>query len=258
MTPLAGRRVLVTRPREQAADLADTLTALGAEVLVAPLIRIAPPADPEPLRRAASDIGSFDWVVLTSANAAEHFGEAVSAIHGSGPLPQRVRVCAIGPATAARLGSHGFAADVVAEESRAEGAVIALTAAESMQGRRVLVPRADIGRDQIARALAAEGAEVIEVIAYRTIAENSVPDAVGQALSAGRIDVVVFTSGSAVRSFAAIFGADTSAVLGRTAVAVIGPTTADVARQAGIQVTIQPETHTVPALVDAIVAHYVK
>lgn len=256
MTPLAGRRVLVTRPREQAAELADTLIALGAEVLIGPLIRIAPPSDPEPLRRAASDIGSFDWVVLTSANAAEAFAKAVSAVHGSGQLPQRVRLCAIGPATAARLSSHGFAADLVAEESRAEGAVIALKAAGAMQGRRVLVPRADIGRDQIARALAAEGADVTEVIAYRTIAEHNVPDDVRQALSAGRVDVVIFTSGSAVRSFAGIFGADTSAVLGHTAVAVIGPTTADAARPVGIDVAIQPDTYTVRALVDAIVAYF--
>lgn len=256
MKPLAGRRVLVTRPREQAAELADTLTALGAEVLLAPLIRIAPPSDPEPLQRAASDIGHFDWVVLTSANAAEALSRAVSAVHGNRSLPRTVRFCVVGPATAAQLRKLGLDADLVAEESTAEGVVAALTAAGSVKGRRVLLPRADIGREHVARALTDEGADVTQVVAYRTISEVTVPDGVRQALASGLVDVVIFASGSAVRSFAAIFGAEVSAVLRRTAVAVMGPTTANAARELGMAVAIQPDTYAVPALVDAIVAYF--
>jgi len=256
--PLAGRRVLVTRPREQAAELSDALSALGAEVLLAPLIRIAPPADPEPLRRAASDIGRFDWVVLTSANAARALFDAVSASHPGYSLPGTVRFCVIGPATAAQLRTLGLEADLVAEESTAEGVVAALTGAGPLKGLRVLVPGADIGRDYVARTLATLGADVTEVVAYRTMAEDTVPDDVRQALAAGLVDIVIFTSGSAVRTFAAILGADMPAVLQRTAVAVIGPTTANAARELGMAVAIQPETYAVHALVDAIVRRCAK
>ena len=258
MKPLAGRRVLVTRPREQAAELSDALSALGAEVLLAPLIRIGPPRDPEPLRRAASDIGSFDWIVLTSSNAAKALADAVSASHGNRSLPRTARFCVIGPATAAQLRKLGLDADLVAEESTAEGVVAALTGAGPLKGLRVLVPSADIGRDYVARTLAALGADVTEVIAYRTIAEDTVPDDVRQALAAGLVDIVIFTSGSAVRTFAAIFGAEMAPLLRDTTVAVIGPTTANAARDVGMPVAIQPETYALHALVDAIVRRCAK
>jgi uroporphyrinogen III methyltransferase/synthase len=254
--PLAGRRVLVTRPREQAAELADTLRDVGADVLLAPLIRIAPPADPEPLRRAAADIHTFDWVVLTSGNAADAFARVLSAVSGRSSVPASIGVCAVGPATAAQARKHGLAVDLVAGKGTAEGVVAALMDAGPMKGRRVLIPRADIAREYVASALRGGGADVTEVVAYRTIAEDRVPNDVQEALAAGRVDVVIFTSGSAVRSFAAIFGADTPRVLQRAAVAVIGPTTADAARRAGIPVAIQPASFSVPALVDAITAHY--
>ena len=256
MTPLAGRRVLVTRPREQAAELSDALTALGAQVLLAPLIRMAPPSDPEPLRRAASEIGTFDWVVLTSANAAEALVRTVSSVHGHRSLPRTVRFCAIGPATAAHLRTLGLDADLVAEESTAEGVVASLTATGPVTGLRVLVPMADIGRDHVARALTDGGAEVTEVVAYRTVAEETMPANARQALASGIVDVVIFTSGSAVRSFAAILGAEMSLVLRHTLVAAIGPTTASAARELGMTVAIQPDTYAVPALVAAIDAYY--
>ena len=258
MNPLAGRRVLVTRPREQAAELSDALSTLGAEVLLAPLIRIDPPSDAEPLRRAASDIGSFDWIVLTSSNAARALSDALSASHGNRSLPRTARFCVIGPATAAQLRTLGLNADLVAEESTAEGVVAALTGAGPLKGVRVLVPGADIGRNYVARTLATLGADVTEVIAYRTIAEDTVPDDVRQALAAGLVDIVIFTSGSAVRTFAAIFGADMPAVLQRAVVAVIGPTTANAAREVGMPVAIQPETYALHALVDAIVRRCAK
>jgi uroporphyrinogen III methyltransferase/synthase len=254
--PLAGRRVLVTRPREQAAELSHALRELGADVLLAPLIRIASPADPWPLQRAAADIQTFEWVVLTSGNAADAFARALSAVSGRSSLPASIGVCAVGPATAAQARKHGLAVDLVADEWTAEGVVAALMDTGPMKGRRVLIPRADIAREYVASALRRAGAEVTEVVAYRTVPEERVPDEVQEALAAGLVDVVIFTSGSAVRSFAAIFGADASRMLQRAAVAVIGPTTAGAARQAGIPVAIQPATFAVPALVQAIAAHY--
>jgi uroporphyrinogen III methyltransferase/synthase len=129
-----------------------------------------------------------------------------------------------------------------------------------MHGVRVLLPRADIGREIIGEGLREAGAIVTEVVAYRTILEDAQregdPDIYGMLLD-GRIDVVTFTSPSAVRNFAKIHGADQVAdLLKNTVVATIGPVTAEAARQLAIPVTIQPATFTVPALVDAIAAHY--
>jgi uroporphyrinogen III methyltransferase / synthase len=250
--PLAGHRVLVTRPREQAAELSEQLAAAGAEVLAAPLIRIEPPSDPAPLRDAAARAHAFDWVVVTSANAVD----ALVSADFDAARRATARFCAVGPATAAQLAKHGFSAELVAHEARAEGVIAALAARGGLGGASVLLPRADIGRDVIGRALTDAGARVTEVVAYRTIVERRLPGDVRESLEAGRVDVTTFTSGSAVRAMVGILGDRTRSVLDRTTVAVIGPTTADTARQAGMTVAIQPSQYTVPALVEAIVAHF--
>jgi uroporphyrinogen III methyltransferase/synthase len=258
--PLFGRRVLVTRPREQAADLVDRLTALGAEVIEAPVIRIAPPEDLGPLVAAAATPAAFDWIVFTSANAVDAFmtaalagGRDLRALHGP-------TICTVGPGTADRLAHYGIKADCMPEEFRAEGVVRLIAATARREGLRVLLPRADIGRDVIADELRRAGAIVSDVVAYRTVVEDRLPerdpDVYGMLLQ-GKIDLVTFTSGSAVRGFARVFGAEQAAdLLRHTAVAVIGPTTAEAARQMGIPVAVQPPASTIPALVDAIVAHY--
>jgi uroporphyrinogen III methyltransferase/synthase len=258
--PLFGRRVLVTRPREQAAELVDRLAALGAEAVEAPMIRIVPPEDLAPLQRAAAEPEQFDFIVFTSANAVEAFmavllnGERdVRAL--SGP-----KLCAVGSGTAEKLAEHGIKVDIVPKEFRAEAVVPALLERGPLDGARVLLPRADIGREVIAEQLRERGAVVTDVVAYRTILEDAQregdPDIYGMLLN-GRVDVVTFTSASAVRNFAAIYGRDQAVdLLKHTAVAAIGPVTAEAATRLGIETTIQPATYTVPALVDAIAAHF--
>jgi len=258
--PLFGRRVLVTRPREQAADLCDRLAALGAEPVEAPVIRIASPEDPGPLLAAAATPAAFDWIVFTSANAVAAFmkavlegGRDVRVLHGP-------KLCTVGPGTADKLAQYGIKVDRLPDEFRAEGVVRAIASSGSVEGLRVLLPRADIGREVIADELRRGGAIVSDVVAYRTVVEETLPergpDVYGMLLE-GQIDVVTFTSGSAVRGFARVYGAEQAAdLLKHTVVAVIGPTTADAARQLGIPVNVQPATSTIPALVEAIVAHY--
>ena len=259
--PLFGRRVLVTRPREQAADLAERLAALGADPVVAPMIRIAPPEDPAPLRRAAAGAGAFDYIILTSTNAVDAFmsallegGRDVRAL--AGPL-----LCAVGPGTAGRLARYGIRADLVPEEFRAEALLSALLQRGIAPGATVLLPRADIARDLIAAGLRQAGAGVTEVVAYRTIADESVRDGgepdVYRMLLDGRLDAVTFTSASAIRSFARAFGEEQAAdLLAHTVVATIGPVAAEAARRLGITVTVQPAASTIAALVDAIAAHF--
>jgi uroporphyrinogen III methyltransferase/synthase len=258
--PLFGMRVLVTRPREQAAELVDRLAAFGADTVEAPMIRIDPPDDLGPLRRAAADPSVFDWIVLTSANAVDAL---MTALFESGNDVRALKgpyLCAVGSATADAMARYGIKVDLVPGEFRAEGLVAAISGrAGSLDGARVLLPRADIGREVIADRLREAGAVVTEAVAYRTVLEDAhregAPDVYGMLLE-GQIDVVTFTSASAVRNFASIYGADQAAdLLRRTTVAAIGPVTAEAAAQLGITTSIQPSTYTIPALVDAIVAH---
>jgi uroporphyrinogen III methyltransferase/synthase len=248
--------VLVTRPREQAAELTHALEAAGAEVINAPLIQIKPPLDPDPLQHAATRADSFDWVVFASVNAVDAFMRARGP--WVRPVGRGTKFCAVGPATAGQLLRYGIHADLVPSESTAEGIATALLATGVTSPTSVLIPRADIGRDHTARALERAGAAVTEVVAYRTVEENAIPGDVVASLRSGSIHVVTFTSASAVRAFANIFGDDTATVLNRTVVAVIGPTTAHAAAAAGMTIAIQPAQYTVAALVDAIVRHYTK
>jgi uroporphyrinogen III methyltransferase/synthase len=258
--PLFGKRVLVTRPREQASELIDQLTALGAESIEAPMIRMAPPEDPDPLLRAAAHPEDFDWIIFTSANAVDSFMTALLDGERDVRALKGPRICTSGTATADKLASYGIKVDLIPREFRADAVVATLLALGPMQGIRVLLPRADIGREVIGEQLREAGAAVTEVIAYRTILEDAQregdPDVYGMLLE-GTIDVATFTSPSAIRNFAKIHGVDQVAdLLKNTVVATIGPVTADAARQLGIHVTIQPKTYTIRALVDAIAAHY--
>ena len=258
--PLFGKRVLVTRPREHAAELCDALAALGAETIEAPMIRIVPPEDPAPLQEAVARASQFDWIVFTSGNAVQMFMETllagdqdVRALHGP-------KLCTVGTSTAEKLTTFGIKVDLVPAEFRAEALVQALAAHGPLDGARVLFPRGDIAREVIGDELRRAGAEVSEIVAYRTIVEDmqreGEPDIYGMLLER-KIDVVTFTSGSAVRNFAKVYGEEQAPdLLRNTEVAVIGPITAHAAEQLGIRVSIQPDSYSIPALVDAIAGHF--
>ena len=258
--PLFGRRVLVTRPREQAVELVNRLTILGADAIEAPLIRIEPPEDLGSLRDAAATADAFDWIVFTSTNAVNAFMKALLEGDGDVRALKGPRLCAVGTGTAEKLAQYGLKVDLVPGEFRSEALVSAIKAAGRVDGARVLLPRANIGREVVADQLRQAGAVVTDVVAYRTILNDTPrpgdPD-VYKLLLEGRIDVVTFTSPSAARSFVKIYGAEPAAdLLRHTVVAVIGPATAEVTRHLGLPVTLQPSTYTIAGLVDAIAAHY--
>jgi uroporphyrinogen III methyltransferase/synthase len=258
--PLFGKRILVTRPREQAADLVDRIEALGGEAIEAAMIRIAPPEDYGPLDQAIAVIGEFDWIIFASVNAVDTFIERLLASPQDLRVLRGVRLCAVGRSTMDRLAARGLKVDLVPAEFRGEAVVRALAESGSLRGLKVLLPRADIGREVVADELRRQGAVVTEVVAYRTIAvdpeREGEPD-IYQMLLERRIDVVTFTSPSAVRNFVQALGAEPAADLLRTtAVAAIGPVTAEAASQCDIQTAIVPAEYTVPALVEAIVDYY--
>jgi uroporphyrinogen III methyltransferase/synthase len=258
--PLFGKRILVTRSKEQAGELCDALTMLGAEAIEAPMIRIVPPEDSVPLQEAAARAGEFDWIIFTSGNAVEAFMDALLSEGRDMRALNGARLCTVGSATAAKLAAYHLNADLVPDEFRAEGVIKALREVGSLEGAKVLLPRADIGREVIALELRKAGADVTDVTAYRTVLEDlhseGDADIYGMLLER-KIDVVTFTAGSAVRNFVKVYGEDQAVdLLNNTEVAVIGPVTAQAAEQLGIRVSIQPESYTVAAMVDAIAAHY--
>ena len=258
--PLFGKRILVTRAREQAEELVDRLLDLGADPIEAPTIRIEPPEDYGPLDKACAEVGTFDWIVFTSVNGVDHFMRRL--LEGSGDVRdlKGVRLCAIGPATAEHVKRHGIKIDLMPLEHRAEAVLEALRTTADLVEKRVLLPRADLARELLATELRRAGAEVVDVTAYRTVLAGGDRDMgpdIYKMLLEQEIDVVTFTSASTVRNFVKIIGAEPAVdLLHTTLVASIGPVTADAARQLGIKTHILPTTYTIPALVDAIADHF--
>jgi uroporphyrinogen III methyltransferase/synthase len=245
--PLLGRSVVVTRARAQASGLARRLaTELGADVVEAPAIRA------EPLRAADLDAalaspGDLALVCLTSVNGVEALWGALERAGRDARALAGVRFAVVGVPTAAVLAARGIRADVVPERQVAEGLVDAL-AAEPVEGRRVLVVRAEGGRDVVPEALRARGAEVIDVAAYRTVAEAPPEDVLAAAAEA---DYVTFTSSSTVRNFVEAIGER----FPRSArVVSIGPATTATARELSVEVHVEAERHDVDGLLDALVA----
>jgi uroporphyrinogen III methyltransferase/synthase len=256
--PLFGRRVLVTRSRDQSAEMIELLEAEGAEPVEAPLINIVPPEDYGPLDEACARAGEFDWIVFTSANGAGAFMDRLL----EGPRDVRAlagpKLCAVGPGTAARLTRFGLKLDLIPEDHNADAVVTALKEAGPLKGARVLFPKADIARETLPEELVLAGADVTEVVAYRTVtAESDAHLGIYRQLLDRRIDAVTFSSASAVRAFVSIHGADQAIdLLNHTVVATIGPVTAEAAIRYGITPQITPATSTVAALVEALVAHF--
>jgi uroporphyrinogen III methyltransferase/synthase len=199
---------------------------------------------------------TFDWIVFTSVNGVEHFMTRFLARRDIRDL-KGVRLCAVGPATAARIERLGVRVDVTAAEFRAEGVLAALAAAGELEGLRILLPRAQIARDVLGDELRKAGAEVVELTTYTTEPGGDTGQRVYRMLLDRQIDAVTFTSASTLRNFVGILGGEQAADLLRTTVvAVIGPVTAEAAQHLGITAAVMPAEYTVPALVDALVTHF--
>jgi uroporphyrinogen III methyltransferase/synthase len=250
--PLAGRSIVITRPRAQAAEFAAALEALGAEVIHFPTIRIEAMDDPEPLRRAAREADRFDWIVFTSVNGVAFFWAALREVGRDTRALAGVSICAIGPATATALELEGVRADLVPDRYVAEAVVEALAAETQLRGSRILLPRAAVARSVLPEQLRAQGAEVVEVAAYRTVPEQAETDALRARLRAGTVDLITFTSSSTVHNFVAAVGSD----IGRAEVASIGPITSATAREKGLPVHLEAREYTIAGLIAAIRERY--
>ena len=241
---LAGRRILVVRPAAQGLASAEVLSAAGAEPVLVPLIELLPPSDGgTALKDSVRNLAGYDWLVLTSTNGAARLLEAL----GPRRLPSRLRVAAIGPATAGALAAAGLAVALLPERYVAEGLLEAFPP-PGAAGGRVLLVRAAVARDVLPDGLRAVGWSVDVVAAYR--AQPRTLDAAERAAVAG-CDTVIFTSPSVVDAFCD--QPEPLPVPGT--VAAIGPVTSEAARRRGLPVHVEASEHTVAGLVAAVCAH---
>jgi uroporphyrinogen III methyltransferase / synthase len=253
--PLFGRRVIVTRPRAQAETFIEGLTAAGADVIPCATIEVVPPQSWAPLDAAIGQLEKFDWLVFTSVNGVDMFFERLQAVGCDVRLLHRARLAAVGPATADALATRSLRVDVVPTEFRAE-AVAEVMRAAGVAGKYVLLPRAAGAREVLPSMLRDAGAVVEEVPSYETIQPAVDTSELRRLLSAGSVDMVTFTSSSAVRNFLALMGADAVELLRRTAIGCIGPITAQTVEDSGLVVAVQPSAYTIARFTDAIIDHF--
>jgi uroporphyrinogen III methyltransferase/synthase len=251
--PLFGRRIVITRATSNAAKLARRLRELGADAIEFPTIETVRPESYALIDDAINRLDSFDWVVFTSATGVDAFADRLRARGRDIRELGKAAIAAIGPATAARLWKYALKVAAIPPEYRAE-ALIGAIGVERIAGARILIPRAAVAREMLPVQLRERGAaQVMVAPVYRTVrpARANTPR-IRELLASGSIDLVTFTSSSTVTNFRELVG-EIPQVL---QAAVIGPITADTARDAGFEVVVSPTEYTVDALVDAIVKHF--
>jgi uroporphyrinogen III methyltransferase/synthase len=232
--------------------MAVRLSDLGAEPVIFPTIAIRPPEDWEPLDTAAGRLSTYDWVIFTSANGVRFFWSRLERTGKDARLFAGTRLAAIGPVTAEELASRGMRPDLVPGQYVAEAILDEIGAVD---GRRILLPRADIARPLLADGLRAAGAQVDEIAAYRTLpATTEDAERIRDMLATGEIDVLTFTSSSTVRNFVAALEPVPDVPEG-TVVACIGPVTAQTAEESGLPVHVSASEHTIDGLLGALVAY---
>jgi uroporphyrinogen III methyltransferase/synthase len=257
--PLFGKRVLITRPADQTAGMAQLLRDQGAEPVLAAAIRIVAPEDPAQLQRCVSELARYDWVVWTSRNGVDAVFAELARQRGDARKLQRACVAAIGPATAERLREHGIEPDVIPAEHRGEAVAEAMLARHGgdMRDKRVLLPRAAVARDALPELLRKAGAAVDVVPAYRTLPPDAGERArMRAAIEQGDVEIVTFTSSSTVHNMVEALGADAAAALNRLTLASIGPITTETAERHGLQVAITAADYTTEGLIAALVRYF--
>jgi len=254
--PLFGKRVIVTRSRDQASVFAEKLIDLGATTVEFPTIDVVPPSSWDELDNAIGILETFDWLILTSANAVRFFMERLRSVGKDIRMLKGVNICVVGPKTAESLERYGLKADLIPAEFKAEGVLAALGGVR-VKGQKFLIPRAKVAREVIPDRLREMGDDVTVATAYENVRPALDADRMKKLFRENKITTVTFTSSSTVHNFIEILGQkEYKTFLEGVDVACIGPVTAKTAEEYGMKVAIMPKEYTIPAFVDAIVEHY--
>ena len=256
--PLFGKKIIVTRSREQASDFSVLLEKYGAEPIEFPTIETVPPKDWKEIDRAIKNLPKYDWAIFTSINGVKYFVERLKKQGKDIRELKGIKICAIGPATAKAIEDLGIKVDLLPKEYRAESIITGLGKTK-IKGRRFLLPRALKAREVLPEEIKRLGGKVDVVTAYRTVQPKEKTDEIRKMLREKRVDVVTFTSSSTVENFVNMFKRnEVPGILNGTRVACIGPITKDTATKLGIKTDIMPEKYTIPALTEAIGEYYKK
>lgn len=257
--PLFGKRILVTRTRDQASELAEMIGELGGEAVELPLIRIEPPSDPAKLYRLEQEIKQadrYDWIFFTSINGVELFFERMKQYGLDIRKLYPVKLAAVGPKTAEALRERGFIAAHPEDCYQAEGMLEALSD-ELKPGHKVLLPRSGLGREILPIRLRELGLEVTDLELYENVLCTENKDELARLLNEDEIDIITFTSSSTVKNlFALLHEAgvdDPLPLLARVETACIGQVTAQTAKELGLTVNRMAKEATIPSLIEALI-----
>ena len=251
--PLFGRRVVVTRTREQASQLSRQLAEQGAEVMEIPTIKVVPPEDRQPLVEAMGALGEYDWVVFTSPNGVTAFFEYFFKAFDDIRVVGRLRFAAVGPATAAKLKELHLVVDAMPEEYVASKVAAAIAKVDDVENLRILCLRAEVAGPDLVAKLEELGAIVDDVACYRTVPETEDINGAAAKLVEEGADWVTFTSASTVENFHARF--DLPALLKRfpsLKTLSIGPETSKALAALGLEPTAEAKPHNLDGMVKAL------
>lgn len=253
--PLLGKKILITRARDQSSGFAKKLNSLGADVVEVPTIEIAPPASWNKVDMAIKKLDKFDWLIFTSVNGVRFFFQRLIK-KGDIKLPPPLKICAIGPATAKEIMSYGIRVDYIPKEFVAES-ILKGFEKKDIKDKRILIARAKKARDILPAGLQKIGASVEVIETYRTVKPKGLERRLKKILKEEKIDVITFTSSSTVSNFIKFLkGIDIKEVLKNTVIACIGPITSKTAREFGLSISIQPNEFTITGLTNAIVQYF--
>ena len=256
--PLFGKKIVVTRPEEQAQGLANMLTELGAWVHLFPTIKILPPKSWSEIDEAIAGLSRYDWVLFTSVNGVKYFFQRLRNARKDGRYLSGIQIGVIGPVTGDALYEEGLIPDLLPEKYSAEGIVEVLEKLP-LSGKRFLLPRPVLARDYLPKKITGLGATVDVVEAYQTALPEYEDDRLGGFFQEGPIDMITFTSPSTVDNFLGLLkGKPAEKGISGAKIACIGPITAQRAAEKGLEVTIVPDEYTIEGLFEAVVRFYKK
>ena len=257
-SPLKNKRILITRPREQAQAFIDLLLSHQAEPVVFSTIHIVPPRSWEELDQALASLPEYDTVIFTSVNGVLYFFDRLKQKNIDADVLRNRTLVAIGPSTAARLEEYGFNASIVPEKFQAESVIDALEQV-GIAGRRFLLPRAEEARQVLPEEIVKRGGAIDVVTAYCTEKAAGRSRELLDLLEKRQIDIITFTSSSTVKNFVALLGPqDYESLASQCVVACIGPITADTAVSYNLHPRIVAGEYTIEGLTEAMIDYFKK
>ncbi|MCL4476235.1 MAG: uroporphyrinogen-III C-methyltransferase [Nitrospirae bacterium] len=271
--PMFGHRVLVTREHSTGFE---PLEELGAEIIEFPTIEIVPPENYDELDAAIEKIGSYTWIIFTSANGVKYFLKRFFEREGDIRDLKGIKLCAIGTKTAAEIKEYGMKVDLIPEAFRGEGLIEAFikevrsqgsgvqnadplhVTRYALRGLKMLMPRAEVAREVFPEKVRELGGEIDVPVAYRAVKPELHGRRLKRFLKEGRITIATFTSAATFNNFIEMIGSDAFDLLKGVSIAVIGPVTAKAIEKAGLKVDIMPRESTIEAMVEEIIKEKAK